>query len=57
MENHLHHHKEQSLNGIAVMAAVHCLPGCAIGEAAGMVIGTALGWSSAETVALAHAYH
>lgn len=53
MENHLHHHKEQSLNGIAVMATVHCLSGCAIGEVAGMVIGTALGWSSAETIALA----
>ena len=35
------------------MATVHCLSGCAIGEVAGLVIGTALGWSSAETIALA----
>lgn len=35
------------------MATVHCLSGCAIGEIAGMVIGTALGWSNAATIALA----
>lgn len=45
--------KEQSLNSVALMATVHCLSGCAIGEVAGMVIGTALGWSNAETIALA----
>jgi hypothetical protein len=32
---------------------VHCLTGCAIGEVLGMVIGTALGWSDWETIALA----
>ena len=42
-----------SLNRIAVAATVHCLSGCAIGEVAGMVIGTALGWGNLETVALA----
>ena len=42
-----------SLNRIAISATVHCLTGCAIGEVAGMVIGTALGWSNLETVALA----
>ena len=32
---------------------MHCLTGCAIGEVAGMVIGTALGWGNGETIALA----
>lgn len=53
MKNHLHHNKEQSLNITALMATVHCLSGCAIGEVAGMVIGTALGWSNTETIVLA----
>jgi len=35
------------------MATLHCLSGCAIGEVAGLVIGTALGWSNVETIALA----
>ena len=30
---------------LAVQATLHCLTGCAIGEVAGMVIGTALGFS------------
>ena len=34
-------------------ATLHCLTGCAIGEVLGMVIGTALGFSSLGTVALA----
>ena len=37
----------------AVQATVHCLTGCAIGEVLGMIIGTALGWSDWETIALA----
>ena len=32
---------------------MHCLTGCAIGEVLGMVVGTALGWSDLQTVALA----
>ncbi len=51
-----HHHGHQdagSLNRIAWSATLHCLTGCAIGEVAGMVIGTALGWGNWETVALA----
>jgi hypothetical protein len=35
------------------MATIHCLSGCAIGEIAGMMIGTALGWSNAGTIGLA----
>jgi hypothetical protein len=45
--------QEQSLNGIAFSATVHCLTGCAIGEVLGMIIGTALGWSDLQTVVLA----
>lgn len=57
---HVPHHDHQhashggeSLNRIAWMATLHCLSGCAIGEVLGMVIGTALGWSNLETIALA----
>jgi len=35
------------------MATLHCLTGCAIGEVLGMIIGTALGWGNAATIALA----
>jgi len=42
-----------NLNRLAFSATVHCLTGCAIGEVLGMVIGTALGWSDYETIALA----
>lgn len=52
MKNHLHHEK-LSLNKTAWMATMHCLSGCAIGEVAGMVIGTALGWSNTETIVIA----
>ncbi|HEY5942662.1 MAG TPA: DUF4396 domain-containing protein [Solirubrobacterales bacterium] len=44
---------ENNLNAIAFAATVHCLTGCAIGEVAGMVIGTALGFSDLGTIALA----
>jgi hypothetical protein len=36
----------------AAQATLHCLTGCAIGEVAGMVIGTAAGLSNAATVVL-----
>lgn len=42
-----------SLNRTAFMATLHCLTGCTIGEVLGMVIGTALGWSTWPTIALA----
>jgi Domain of unknown function (DUF4396) len=41
------------LNSLALMATVHCLTGCAIGEVAGLAIGTALGFSNLATVILA----
>jgi hypothetical protein len=55
---HGHHHHEmptsgRALSGVALSATLHCLTGCAIGETAGMVIGTALGFSEWGTVALA----
>ncbi|WMJ08817.1 DUF4396 domain-containing protein [Nitrosomonas sp. sh817] len=52
MPNHSYH-QDPSLNEIAAIATLHCLSGCAIGEVAGMVIGTALGWSNTETIVLA----
>ena len=39
-------------NAMAVSATLHCLTGCAIGEIAGLMIGTALDLSDAVTVAL-----
>ena len=46
-------HAQQSLNRLAFTATAHCLTGCAIGEVLGFVIGTALGWGTWSTVALA----
>ena len=46
-------HASGNLNRLAWSATLHCLTGCAIGEVAGMVIGTALGWGNAATIALA----
>jgi uncharacterized protein DUF4396 len=46
-------HRRQSLNALAFSATVHCLSGCAIGEVAGMAIGTALGFSNLATIVLA----
>ncbi len=43
----------RALNGMAVSATLHCLTGCAIGEVAGMAIGTAAGFSDVATMALA----
>jgi hypothetical protein len=43
----------QSLNHMAASATLHCLTGCAIGEVAGLIIGTALGFSNEATIILA----
>jgi hypothetical protein len=56
--DHSHHHPSPGiagpgLNRTAWSATLHCLTGCAIGEVAGMVIGTALGWGNLPTIALA----
>src|SRR3954471_7196351 len=51
---HEHHHEMpasgRALTGVALSATLHCLTGCAIGEIAGMLIGTALGFSNLATV-------
>ncbi|MEU9966038.1 DUF4396 domain-containing protein [Streptomyces malaysiensis] len=38
---------------MAAQATLHCLTGCAIGEIAGMAIGTALAWHNVPTMILA----
>jgi hypothetical protein len=43
----------RALDAVALSATLHCLTGCALGEIAGMVIGTALGFSDLGTIALA----
>lgn len=50
--DHQHHHAVPATWGTAAQATLHCLTGCAIGEVAGMVIGTAGGWANAPTIAL-----
>jgi uncharacterized cupredoxin-like copper-binding protein len=50
-------HDEQpaggGINAMAASATLHCLTGCAIGEIAGLIIGTAMGLSNVATIALA----
>jgi hypothetical protein len=55
---HAHHHHEMPIEGaaltaVAISATLHCLTGCALGEIAGMAIGTAVGFSNLGTVVLA----
>ncbi|MER6996252.1 DUF4396 domain-containing protein [Streptomyces sp. NPDC000410] len=54
---HAHHHAHHAGGGaswpMAAKATLHCLTGCAIGEVLGMIIGTALGWGTFATMALA----
>lgn len=55
-QHHDHHAmptEGRALTGVAISATLHCLTGCAIGEIAGMAIGTALGFSNLGTVLLA----
>jgi hypothetical protein len=47
-----HDHASTGLNSMAASATLHCLTGCAIGEIAGLVIGTALGMNDASTIAV-----
>lgn len=37
---------------MAVSATLHCLLGCSIGEVAGLILGTALAFSNAKTIAI-----
>ena len=54
---HAHHHEMPTqgaaLTAVALSATLHCLTGCALGEIAGMAIGTALGLSNLATIVLA----
>jgi len=51
-----HHHRSPAdagaLTATAIAATMHCLTGCAIGEIAGMAVGTAIGFSNLGTVVL-----
>jgi hypothetical protein len=52
--DHSHHEKKHSsIRKLAFTATAYCLTGCAIREVLGMVIGTSLGWSDLQTIALA----
>jgi len=56
--SHSHEHHAMptegaALTAVALSATLHCLTGCALGEIAGMAIGTALGFSNLGTIALA----
>ena len=56
-ETATHEHDElpasgRALDAVALSATLHCLTGCALGEIAGMVLGTALGLSDWGTIAL-----
>jgi hypothetical protein len=39
-----------SINRVAFSATIHCLTGCSIGEALGMVLGTSLAWTNGKTI-------
>ncbi|MDN4162966.1 DUF4396 domain-containing protein [Nocardioides abyssi] len=49
---HEHHEHDLASRSMAVSATLHCLSGCAIGEIAGLMIGTALGLANGWTIAL-----
>jgi len=53
MEHHGHGHPDMASGQMAVSATLHCLTGCALGEVAGLIIGTALDLSNYATIVLA----
>ena len=58
MDHPMHHgghaaDGSRPLNRTALLATLHCLAGCTIGEVAGMAIGTAWSWSNSATIVLA----
>jgi hypothetical protein len=53
VDEHEHHHGGGSVNAMALSATLHCLTGCAVGEIAGLIIGTALGLGNLATVGIA----
>lgn len=52
-QGHHETHQETNINKMAASATLHCLTGCALGEVAGLLIGTALGWNMLQTIVLA----
>jgi hypothetical protein len=52
MTQPIHSHPPASW-ATAARATLHCLTGCALGEVLGLVIGTALAWHNAPTMAMA----
>jgi hypothetical protein len=50
--HHTGTHQGGGLNAMAASATLHCLTGCAIGEIAGLMIGTAAGLGNGWTIAL-----
>jgi hypothetical protein len=59
VEARANHHRHETptegaaLTAVAISATLHCLTGCAIGEVAGVALGTELGFSNLATIALA----
>lgn len=51
MQAHENHTKDS--NKMAASATLHCLTGCALGEVAGLITGTALAWGTLQTTILA----
>jgi hypothetical protein len=49
---HQGHHDMGNVTSMAISATLHCLTGCAIGEIAGLIIGTGAGLSNAATIAI-----
>lgn len=47
------HDQDLGSTSMAVSATLHCLTGCAVGEVAGLVLGTAFGLSNTATIMLA----
>lgn len=47
---HGEHGEHGDLTAMAASATLHCLTGCALGEIAGLVLGSALGWGTATTI-------
>ena len=52
MGHHGHSHNDMASRQMAVSATLHCLTGCALGEVAGLIIGTALDLSNYATIVL-----
>jgi Domain of unknown function (DUF4396) len=52
MSKHSYSAQQQSLNGLAFSATVHCLTGCAIGEVLGMILSTWWGWGNVASIVL-----